>query len=176
MKQIQTLRLLSTEFSIYGRIPKLRLTAVNLRELINEIISSYQSAISTAIDIAIDVPPDLPPIKADKELFKRALINIIENSLQAMPQRGTLSVSAGLSMPRRGKKMMRIEVRDTGVGIDREALGRLFEPYFSTKDSGVGLGLAITKKAIDDHKGEIKIHSRKRKGTTVTIFIPLAEE
>ncbi len=176
MKQIQTLRLLSTEFSIYGRIPKLRLTAVNLRELINEIISSYQSAISDAIDIAIDIPPDLPSIKADKELFKRALINIIENSLQAMPQRGTLSVSAGLSAPRRGKKMMIIEVRDTGVGIDREAMGRLFEPYFSTKDSGVGLGLAITKKAIDDHKGEIKIRSRKRKGTTVTILIPLAED
>ena len=176
MKQIQTLRLLSTEFSIYGRIPKLRLTAVNLRELINEIISSYKSAISTAIDIAIDVPPDLPPIKADKELFKRALINIIENSLQAMPRGGTLSISAGLSMPRRGKKMMRIEVKDTGLGIDREAMGRLFEPYFSTKDSGVGLGLAITKKAIDDHKGEVKIRSRKGKGTTVTILIPLAED
>ncbi|MDH5405922.1 MAG: ATP-binding protein, partial [Candidatus Aminicenantes bacterium] len=107
---------------------------------------------------------------------KRALINIIENSLQAMPRGGTLSISAGLSMPRRGKKMMRIEVKDTGLGIDRDAMGRLFEPYFSTKDSGVGLGLAITKKAIDDHKGEIKIRSRKGKGTTVTILIPLAED
>ncbi|TKJ29312.1 hypothetical protein CEE39_09305 [bacterium (candidate division B38) B3_B38] len=176
MKQIKTLRLLSTEFSIYGRIPKLRLTAVNLREQIDEIISSYQSAISSTIDIVIDIPPDLPPIKADRELFKRALINIIENSLQAMPQGGTLSISAGLCTPRRGKKIMKVEVRDTGVGIDREAMGRLFEPYFSTKDSGVGLGLAITKKAIDDHKGEIKIRSRKGKGTTVSIFIPLTED
>ena len=176
MKQVETLRQLSTEFSIYGRIPRLRPTAVNLGELIDEIISSYQSAISSAIEIVIDIPSDLPPVKVDKELFKRALINIIENSLQAMPQGGKLSISAGLSMPRREKRMMRIEVRDTGVGIDREAMGHLFEPYFSTRDSGVGLGLAITKKAIDDHKGEIKIHSRKGKGTTVSILIPLVEQ
>ena len=175
MKQVETLRQLSTEFSIYGRIPRLRMTAVNLRELIDEIISSYQSAISSAIDIIIEVPSDLPSVKVDRELFKRALINIIENSLQAMPQGGKLSINAGLSIPRRGKRMMRIEVRDTGLGIDREAMGRLFEPYFSTKDSGVGLGLAITKKAIDDHKGEIKIHSRKGKGTTVSLLIPLVE-
>jgi len=175
MKQVKTLRQLSTEFSIYGRIPKLRLSKVNLRELIDEIIGSYRSAISSAIEIVIDVPSDLPSIKVDRELFKRALINIIENSLQAMPQGGSLSISAGLCMSQRGKRMLRIEVTDTGVGIDRELMDRLFEPYFSTKVSGVGLGLAITKKAIADHKGKIKIRSHKGKGTTVTILIPLAE-
>lgn len=175
MKQVETLRQLSTEFSIYGRIPRLRLSDVNLRELIDEIIESYRSAISSTIEIVIDIPSDLPSIKADRELFKRALINVIENSLQAMPQGGKLSISAGLCKLRRGKRMMKMEVQDTGVGIDREAMGRLFEPYFSTKDSGVGLGLAITKKAIEDHKGEIEIRSRKGIGTTVRLFIPLAD-
>jgi two-component system nitrogen regulation sensor histidine kinase NtrY len=171
LNQVELLRQLSIEFSHYAKLPQLKLSNLNIRELINNIIHSYGSLQHDKYELKIDLEESLPLIQGDKELLRRALINIVENSLEAMPEGGTILIKARLSR-KKGLKGIKIEISDTGTGIDRETLKRLFEPYFSTKDSGVGLGLAITKKSIEEHEGEISVKSSPQRGTKITIWLP----
>jgi PAS domain S-box-containing protein len=171
LNQVSLLRQLSTEFSRYAKFPQLKLSALNIKELINNVVCSYSSLQRDKYELKIHIEEKLPLIKGDKELLRRVFTNIIENSLEAMPDGGTLTINAKLSR-RKGLKGIKIEISDSGTGIDEETLKRLFEPYFSTKDSGVGLGLAISKKAIEEHKGEISVTSSPGKGTKITIWLP----
>jgi signal transduction histidine kinase len=106
-------------------------------------------------------------------LFSRALTNIVENALHAMPARGTLTLTSSLDgggpAPR-----VRVQVSDTGVGMDPEALSRIFEPYFSTKASGTGLGLTIARRNVELIGGTIAAESERGAGTTVTLTFPAA--
>jgi len=119
----------------------------------------------------LDVPDGLPVLEVDRSLLARALVNLIENALQAMPRGGTLAVRAG-----QDDEMLAIEIADTGVGMDAEARGRIFEPYFSTKDTGTGLGLAIARKAIEEHGGRIEVTSAPGRGTTMRVLLPSPRE
>jgi signal transduction histidine kinase len=103
----------------------------------------------------------------DRNLLSRSVTNIVENALHAMPGSGTLVVTA---TERDGR--VHIKVSDTGVGMDEEALARAFEPYFSTKASGTGLGLPIAKRNVELSGGTITVHSLRDRGTTVEIAIP----
>ncbi|MFQ5877605.1 MAG: ATP-binding protein, partial [Acidobacteriota bacterium] len=87
---------------------------------------------------------------------------------------GTLTVAASASLGRPGRPAVRIEVRDTGAGIEAAVLPRLFEPYFSTRSGGTGLGLAIARRAVEEHGGSIEIRSRPNQGTVVAITLPAA--
>ena len=97
----------------------------------------------------------------DRTLIMRALANIVENALHAMPGTGELVVAASA-----GPDVVQMTVRDTGVGMDEEALARVFEPYFSTKTSGTGLGLPIARRNVELSGGTIEVESRKGQGTT----------
>ena len=103
----------------------------------------------------------------DRTLVARALTNLIENALHAMGSGGTLSVLA-----RRDKDVVRITVADTGAGMDADALARAFEPYFSTKASGTGLGLPIAKRNVELNGGTIAISSELQRGTAVALTLP----
>ena len=98
---------------------------------------------------------------------RRALVNVVENALHAMPGSGYLTVEATAD-----RHMVGIDVTDTGVGMDEEALARAFEPYFSTKASGTGLGLPIAKRNVELSGGTITVHSVRDQGTTVEISLP----
>ena len=113
--------------------------------------------------------PALPPVTVDRTLTSRALVNIIENALHAMPSTGTLVVHA-----RQDDRVIRIRVSDTGVGMDNEALARAFEPYFSTKAAGTGLGLPIAKRNVELSGGTISMSSERDKGTIVELTLPVA--
>jgi signal transduction histidine kinase len=116
------------------------------------------------------VPAGLPDLTADRSLLGRAVTNMIENALHAMPRGGDLHVSAGLTA---GGHRVQMRIRDTGVGMDPAALERIFEPYFSTKAVGTGLGLTIAKRNIEIHGGSISVESEPGRGTTVRVEIPL---
>jgi signal transduction histidine kinase len=118
----------------------------------------------------VSVPPGLPEVVIDRTLLGRAVTNIIENALHAMPARGRLRIEAALEPP----SAVRLSIADTGVGMTREALARLFEPYFSTKASGTGLGLTIAKRNVELCGGSIGVESTPGSGTTVTIRLPVA--
>ena len=105
----------------------------------------------------------------DRTLISRSLTNIVENALHAMPGSGTLSVIA-----RADDGQVRIRVADTGVGMDAGALARAFEPYFSTKATGTGLGLPIAKRNVELTGGTITVSSERDRGTAVELLLPLA--
>ena len=107
-------------------------------------------------------------IHADPDMLRRALVNLVGNAIDAMPNGGTLSVSAG---PRPGGRYS-VVVEDTGIGIPAEERERIFEPYFTTKASGLGLGLVLTKKIVDAHGGEILVDSTPGKGTRIEVALP----
>ena len=123
-----------------------------------------------SVRMHLEAPAVLPDVSVDRLLLHRALTNIVENALHAMPSGGTLSIALALE---RGE--MRIALTDTGIGMDAEAVSRLFEPYFSTKATGTGLGLTIAKRNVELHGGRIEVSSQREVGTRVTIWLPLSE-
>lgn len=112
----------------------------------------------------------LPKTKVDKDQIKQAFVNIIRNAFQAMPDGGKLRISLSSS-----DQFVKVAFRDTGVGIKPEHLGRIFEPYYSTKSEGNGLGLMIVQRIVQDHGGRLEVVSKQDEGTEFTIFLPLGE-
>jgi two-component system sensor histidine kinase AtoS len=119
----------------------------------------------------VDAPATLPIITIDRTLFARALTNVMENALHAMPGAGHLSIVARARMDG-DQRSVTLEITDTGVGMDQEALNRIFEPYFSTKATGTGLGLTIAKRNTELNGGTISVQSQRGVGTTVTMTLP----
>jgi signal transduction histidine kinase len=111
----------------------------------------------------------LPKVLGTVENLKQCLINLVKNSLEAMPEGGSLIIRC-----LRDKDMVRISVEDTGKGIAPEIQAKLFNPFFSTKDSGAGLGLAMSRKVIEEMGGELDLKSQLGQGTTVTLLVPAA--
>jgi PAS domain S-box-containing protein len=124
----------------------------------------------------------LPPVLADFDQIQQVLINIIMNATQAMPDGGTLEIATsaakGIKIGESTKDTVRIDIKDTGVGILGENLKKLFTPFFSTKKKGkgVGLGLSVVHGIIEQHKGKIEVDSEPDVGTTFTIYLGVADE
>ncbi|HET9480582.1 MAG TPA: ATP-binding protein, partial [Candidatus Polarisedimenticolia bacterium] len=171
MQEVANLRQISAEFSTYARIPTPRREPTAMSSLLEDIMRPYRSAAPPGITLQLRVPAGLPTLDVDRSLIGRAIVNLVENALQAMPRGGALRVSA-----RSGPDGLLIDVEDTGIGMDESARSRIFEPYFSTKDTGTGLGLAIARKAVEEHGGRIEVVSAPGEGTTMRIVLPLARE
>jgi two-component system nitrogen regulation sensor histidine kinase NtrY len=169
LTQVKLLRQIASEFSSFASSPTARPAPVDVPALLNEIVDPYRAGLADRIRFDVDVPERLPPIHADRTLISRSLTNIVENALHAMPGPGTLGVTA-----RAEDHRVRIRVSDTGVGMDAEALARAFEPYFSTKATGTGLGLPIAKRNVELTGGTITVSSVREHGTTVELTLPIA--
>jgi signal transduction histidine kinase len=145
--------------------------AASPAELVAEVVEPYRAGLPAGVALTVDVPADLPDFSVDRSLVGRALTNMIENALHAMPRGGALHFGARLSAD---GSAIQIQIRDSGVGMDRAALERIFEPYFSTKAVGTGLGLTIAKRNVELHGGTISVESAPGRGTTVHVEIPRA--
>ncbi len=168
LTQVTLLRQIASEFSSFASSPTVQPARADIADLLREIVEPYRTALTGQIDFDIHVPPDLPPVHVDRTLVTRALTNIIENALHAMASRGTLTIVA-----QPDGELVRIGVSDTGAGMDADALARAFEPYFSTKASGTGLGLPIAKRNVELNGGTIAISSDRDRGTTVEMSLPI---
>jgi nitrogen fixation/metabolism regulation signal transduction histidine kinase len=168
LRQVRLLRQIASEFSTFAGQPVPRPAAVAVKELLTNIVSPYQLGLSERIVVDIDVPEAVPAIWVDRTLVARALTNLVENAVQAMPEGGRLTVRASAEGDH-----VTITLVDTGVGMDPDAVDRAFEPYFSTKTAGSGLGLANAKRNIELNGGTIAISSRPRAGTIVTVTLPV---
>ena len=169
LTQVKLLRQIASEFSSFASAPTVQAAHVDISQLLHERVEPYRTALAGQIQFNIDVPPDLPPVHVDRTLVARALTNIIENALHAMGSHGTLTIVA-----RPDVDVVRIRVSDTGAGMDADALARAFEPYFSTKASGTGLGLPIAKRNVELNGGTISISSERERGTAVELLLPAA--
>jgi signal transduction histidine kinase len=169
LTQVKLLRQIASEFSSYASSPTAKPSLVDVPELLHEIVDPYRTGLAERIRVELDIPERLPPVHVDRTLISRSLTNIVENALHAMPGSGTLAVVA-----RAEDHRVRIRVSDTGVGMDPDALERAFEPYFSTKATGTGLGLPIAKRNVELTGGTIAISSERDRGTTVELTLPVA--
>ena len=169
LTQVRLLRQIASEFSSFASSPTARLAPTDLGELVEEVLHPYVSGASDSVRFDTDIVRGLPPLLLDRTLVGRALTNVIDNALHAMPGGGVLRVTAS----RPADESVELLVEDTGVGMDEDALQRLFEPYFSTKAVGTGLGLAIARRNVQLNSGSITVASERGKGTQVRITFPV---
>lgn len=169
LRQVALLRTIASEFSNFSSTPVVRSAPVPLSDLVEGIIAPYRDALAGRVLFTVAVDSDLPPVLVDGVLLGRALTNLVENALHAMPVGGRVSI---LGQPHDG--YVRLDIRDTGVGMEPAALARAFEPYFSTKTTGTGLGLPIAKRNVELSGGTISMASTLGQGTTVTVTLPTA--
>jgi len=176
LSQVKLLRQISAEFSSFASSPTPRPELTVLPALIDEVVEPYRTGLSHRIPIDVHAPAELPALMIDRTLFARALTNVIENALHAMPGGGRLTIAtreAPTGNPT-GAPTVVVEVSDTGVGMDQDALNKIFEPYFSTKATGTGLGLTIAKRNTELNGGTISVKSQRGVGTTVTMTLPVS--
>ncbi len=139
-----------------------------VRELVEFVKFELQEA---GIELQLELSPRIPKVRLDERYMKHALLNIIKNAISAMPGGGVLRIE---TLQQGGDLLLK--VTDTGVGIPEDIIGKIFEPYFTTKDFGSGLGLTLVYKIVKEHQGDIAVSSRVGEGTTFTLSFPVPQE
>ncbi|MGH2575186.1 MAG: sensor histidine kinase, partial [Ignavibacteria bacterium] len=172
--QIETLNRIATEFSDFARMPSRNYRPLNIDNILSDVVKLLNT--DNKIIFKTDKSIGDAEVLGDKDEVQRALINIIRNSLQAIDEKTGYREKGLVTIESyRDNGYYKIQVKDNGVGMDENTLDKLFEPYFSTKSKGMGLGLVITKKIIDDMKGKILVRSKLNKGTEVEIKLKILE-
>ena len=167
--QTEEIKNLVSEFSNFARMPATTPQPNDLTEVINEAVALYTASLK---DISITViEKSKPPVfSLDKDQMKRAIINIIDNAIDAMSGKGIITIEISHDHI---FNIARIEIADTGCGIPHGTREKLFEPYFSTKKSNMGLGLSIVSTIISDHNGYIRVRDNYPRGTKFIIELPV---
>ncbi len=154
----------------FSRPVELKLCPLDLRSLAAEVVAlAAPEARSHHVEIVHDFGPEPLPIRADADLMKQAVLNVVINGVQAMPDGGTLTLRAFAT-----SQAAVLEVHDTGAGVSPEIRDKIFNLYFTTKKSGSGIGLALTFRAMQLHNGVLDLDSESRQGTTFRFMLPLA--
>ena len=172
LKQVRTLRGIVTEFSAFARPPADERSAQDPRTMLEEAVRPYQAGLPPRVELTLDLDGAAPAVRADRRLLERAIVNLLENALQAVGEAGAIRVS--LRTRDEGRRV-EIEVCDSGPGVAPEVRDRIFEPFFSTKTSGSGLGLALVKKIAEDHGGGVSLESTPGEPTRALLWLPAAE-
>jgi len=171
-RAVAELEQLVNDFLTFARPAKDRLEDVDLGCLIRGVLDFAALDLEQGrVKVVTELAPALPPVYADAGKLRRALLNLIINARQAMPDGGTLTVRAEPS----GRGEVGIEVRDTGCGIPEEDRPRIFQTFFSTKPEGTGLGLAVVKRTVEDCGGRVAFDSEVGRGTSFRLLLPTAE-
>ena len=161
--EVENLRNMVTEFSDFARMPKPRTKPSDPKEIVQDALSLY-TGLPENILFHTELADDMPQVMADRDQIRQVLHNLIGNAVDAMPEGGRLSVTM-----RSETDDIVVEISDTGCGMSEETRKRMFTPYFTTKETGTGLGMAITAQIIEEHSGEISVDSAEGVGTTVTV-------
>jgi signal transduction histidine kinase len=169
LKQVRTLRGIVTEFSAFARPPAPVLERQDLTALVGEALRPYQPGLPPGVRLSLEVNDGVPAVMADRRLLERAVVNLFENALQAVGEDGSIRVR--LRSAEAGQRA-EIEIEDSGAGIDAAVKDRLFEPFFSTKSSGSGLGLALVKRIAEDHGGGVSLEAAPGRGTRAVLWLP----
>jgi two-component system sensor histidine kinase HydH len=173
IQEVDRLNRVITELLEFSRPMALKRKETDLAGLAKQVLSTIEAqAREKEITVKADLPSDIPVINVDPDRMTQVFLNLFLNALAAMDRGGILSVG----IARQDERTLRVSVSDTGTGVRKEDLGRVFDPYFTTKPAGTGLGLAIVHRIVEAHGGEIRLESEPGKGTTFTIFLPVGRE
>ncbi len=158
------------EYYQFARLPKTKLERGDVNMILMKLLEFLALELyEKRISVRKVFEADLPEVLVDVNQLRQVFLNLFRNAMEAMPQGGQLVV-----MTRRGEGKVEIEIRDTGVGIDKANLERIFEPFFTTKAKGSGLGLPLVRQILKEHRGGIQCISEKGIGTTFTVWLPIA--
>ncbi len=167
---------LVNDFLAAGRQAPPALAPCDLRQTLEQAISLVEKqAHSQDISLSVDLPADMPSLQADAEQMKTCFLNILTNAIQAMPGGGEIRISAQRISNNGNPGSLQMRFADTGPGIPAENRERIFAQFFSTKTTGFGLGLAITKKIVEDHGGSIQVRDTDAPGTVIVVELPITQ-
>jgi two-component system nitrogen regulation sensor histidine kinase NtrY len=174
--QVDSLKLLVNEFSNFARLPEATPRPDDLNRLVAEVVASYQGTEGVTLETELD--PTLPSVELDRDQMRRVLTNLLDNAIAAVREareRGYADASRVEVHTVYDEPLgtVRFEVADEGAGIRPEDRRRIFEPYFSTKRGGTGLGLAIVSRIVADHRGYVRVHDRRPRGTSFVVELPV---
>ncbi len=168
VQEVERLNRSISELLDYARPQKLQKNDVDINILLHKAVSLLAiDAESAGIEMVTDFPDNLPVIQADEDRLNQVFLNLFLNSIQAMTDGGTLTIKTA-----KRESSLTITVNDTGCGIAKENFGRVFDPYFTTKPEGTGLGMAMSAKIVEEHGGTISFDSTEGQGTSVVVEIP----
>ena len=169
LNEVDTLTAISDEYLQFARFPKLETRPASINEVLIELTKFFNKEIvQRCISLKENYASDLPQILLDTKQIKQAFLNILKNSFESMPEGGELSITTRLK-----DENVEVIINDTGSGINRSDIRRVFDPFYSTKVKGTGLGLALTMKTVEGHGGDINCESTIAKGTTMIISFPV---
>jgi signal transduction histidine kinase len=169
VEETRRLNNIITDFINYAKPKSPQLTPSRVEDIIERNLTFLSTQLSEKkYRVSKDVEKDLPEVMADSAMLYQAFLNIFINCMQAMPEGGEIRVALGTS-----QNGIVIHFDDEGGGIPEEVLEKIWEPFFTTKEKGTGLGLGIVKNIIESHGGSIQIHNKSEKGVRVTVELPL---
>jgi two-component system, NtrC family, sensor histidine kinase HydH len=160
-----------TDISDFTKLSKPKKDMASINSIVEEVSTLFEQHLEihhVLLDQSID--PHIPETLLDSKQIKQVLINIVKNSVEAMPQGGKLSIETRLM-----DGCIEIRISDTGKGIAPHDLQNIFDPFVTTKPKGTGLGLAISRKIIDDHEGKVSIQSTLGEGTVCSVVLPVQQ-
>ncbi|NIV32486.1 MAG: hypothetical protein GWN58_24520 [Anaerolineae bacterium] len=153
-----------------SREPEARREPTDLNTLVEKtVLLTQKRCQQRRVEVAWSPATELPAVSLAPDRVQQVLLNLVLNAVEAMPEGGQLQISTALTREPDG---VRVTFADTGVGIEPERLPGIFEPFHSTRAEGLGLGLYISKKIVEEHGGHIKVDSHVGEGTTFTVWLP----
>jgi len=172
LSEIDRLGNVIAEYLSFGRLPSPSLEKVDIGDFLRMVAGFVRPDLEEhGIELSIEVREGTPPIFADPNQIRQGVLNLFRNAQEAMPDGGTLKVIAGGT-----EESVVIEFRDTGVGIPKEKIAKIFDPFYTTKDFGTGLGLAFVQQVMREHGGRVTCRSEVGEGTVFGLHFPLAKE
>jgi PAS domain S-box-containing protein len=169
VSQVAAMKNMVTEFANYARAPATRMVALDMHQLLNEVMGLYE-ANSSPITLQLNARQTV--MNGDATRLRQVIHNLLQNAHDALLQ--TKNPRIFLATENTEEGALKLMVRDNGSGVPEQLLGRLFEPYMTSKQKGTGLGLAIVKKIVEEHGGKITIENQQQGGTCVSVILPLA--
>jgi two-component system, sporulation sensor kinase E len=171
-EEVERLNRIVVDFLFTVRPMNAELSYGELNRVVRELLDFMKFELSEAgITVDTDLAKAGPQILMDERYMKQAVLNILKNAISAMPDGGTLRVQT----VQKGNELL-LKIGDTGVGIPDEHMDKIFEPYFTTKDFGSGLGLTLVYKIVKEHMGDIEINSKVGEGTSITLSFPVPQK
>lgn len=172
IQEVDRLNKLVVQVLDFAKLQKPNLTHFSLNDLIGKITELFKlETKDKQIKFSPELSPDISKIQADEDQVKQILMNVIINAIQAIPKKGEIKIKTEKTLLK-GKPAIKLIIEDSGIGIPEKDFTQIFDPFFSTKDEGSGLGLSIVYKLVEAHQGEIKVESKEGEGTKFVIFLP----
>jgi signal transduction histidine kinase len=157
----------------FTRLPRPRLEREELGSLVASVVALGRGEMAQeGITVEVDIAPDLPDLPADEAQVRQALINLIRNAREALAAAPVKRLGISVAHDRAAKRLG-IRISDSGAGIEKSDVGKIFDPFFSTKAQGTGLGLALVQQIVVDHGGQIDVETAPGEGTTFTLTFPV---